>query len=360
MRAQPAPDVSIARVMWPGAGEHCDLGRQARRRRAGGGASKQQYDNEGHITSRCYQYTNTALDRCYTAAFDPAGNPTTMTDPAGTDVIAYDALYRVKSVTRQVSGQPDVVETYNYNALGALNANAQSVTGFTLNDQRPMLSGSGTADSAIMAAVNGTSVTVDPAGHVTSLLGATITVDRQERIVGIASGTTTIGYGYDSYHRRVARSLGGVDEYYQYEGANLVARLDSTAAVEDTWLYDGVDDPLRLQRGSLTYYYELDLAGNVRRLRDPAGVDMGGYRYSAFGVTLPADAGTPASAVDQMLRWKGRPFDNIAGGVYDMRARWWSPAAGMFLTADRFKYFDASSTLWGWANQNPLPLEATR
>jgi hypothetical protein len=91
-----------------------------------------------------------------------------MTDPGGTDVITYDPLYRVTSVTRQVAGQPDVVETYTYNALGALNGNAASVTGFTLNDQRPLLSGNGTGDSAIMAAVNGTAVSVDPAGHVTS------------------------------------------------------------------------------------------------------------------------------------------------------------------------------------------------
>jgi RHS repeat-associated protein len=314
----------------------------------------QQFDNEGRITSRCYQYTNASQDRCYTAVFDPAGNPTTMTDPGGTDVITYDPLYRVTSVTRQVSGQPDVVETYTYNALGALNGNAASVTGFTLNDQRPLLSGNGTGDSAIMAAVNGTAVSVDPAGHVTSLLGATITVDRQERIVGIATGTANLGYAYDSHHRRVLRSVNGVDEYYQYEGVNLVARLDATGAVEDTWLYDGVDDPLRLQRGALTYYYELDLAGNVRRLRDATGADLGGYRYSAFGVTLPADAATPASAVDQLLRWKGRPFESGAGGVYDMRARWWSPAAGQFLTADRLKYLDGASTLWGWANQNPL------
>jgi RHS repeat-associated protein len=140
----------------------------------------------------------------------------------------------------------------------------------------------------------------------------------------------------------------------QYEGVNLVARLDATGAVEDTWLYDRVDDPLRLQRGGLTYYYELDLAGNVRRLRDATGADLGGYRYSAFGVTLPADAATPATAVDQLLRWKGRPFESAAGGVYDMRARWWSPAAGQFLTVDRLEYFDATSTLWGWGNQSPV------
>jgi RHS repeat-associated protein len=58
-------------------------------------------------------------------------------------------------------------------------------------------------------------------------------------------------------------------------------------------------------------------------------------------------------ASKQLLRWKGRPFESAAGGVYDMRARWWSPAAGQFLTVDRLEYFDATSTLWGWGNQSP-------
>lgn len=36
-----------------------------------------------------------------------------------------------------------------------------------------------------------------------------------------------------------------------------------------------------------------------------------------------------------------------------MRARWWSPRLGGFLSADNFGYADASSTLWGWPRQNP-------
>ncbi|MDP9036445.1 MAG: hypothetical protein M3O50_16715 [Myxococcota bacterium] len=64
-------------------------------------------------------------------------------------------------------------------------------------------------------------------------------------------------------------------------------------------------------------YYELDLAGNVRRLRDKTGADLGGYRYTAFGQMLAADGGTPAPSVEQPLRWKGRMFVDVAGGIYD-------------------------------------------
>jgi RHS repeat-associated protein len=100
--------------------------------------------------------------------------------------------------------------------------------------------------------------------------------------------------------------------------------------------------------GGLKYFYEVDLAGNVRRLRRPDGSDAGGYRYSAFGTQYAG----PAPAVDQPLRWKGRWWSDF-GGVYDVRARQWSPALGAFTSVDEFQFHDARSTLWGWPNQNP-------
>jgi RHS repeat-associated protein len=67
---------------------------------------------------------------------------------------------------------------------------------------------------------------------------------------------------------------------------------------------------------------------------------------------IPLFAYDPAS--DRCFRWKGRPFLNVAGGIYDMRARFWSPGMGAFLTIDGFAYHDANTTLWGWPGQNPI------
>jgi YD repeat-containing protein len=48
-------------------------------------------DSEGRLVSRCYNYGATSY--CYTASYDPAGNPQTMTDPyGGTDTYLYDGL----------------------------------------------------------------------------------------------------------------------------------------------------------------------------------------------------------------------------------------------------------------------------
>jgi hypothetical protein len=74
--------------------------------------------------------------------------------------------------------------------------------------------------------------------------------------------------------------------------------------------------------------FEIDLAGNVRRLRDATGADLGGYRYTAFGEMYAADATTPAPSVSQRMQWKARWVSTLAGGLYDVRARQWAPALG--------------------------------
>jgi RHS repeat-associated protein len=325
----------------------------------------QLYDNEGRLNSRCYDYGSQS--HCYTAAYDGAGNPQTMTDPyGGSESFQYDALNRLTQVTRTVGGQPDHVESYSYNALGALHTNYDPVamTQVTLDDQRPQIAGSGKADSAIANTLGGQPVTLDGGGRVTALLGTTFNYDLLGFVTStqVVNGANTVtdSFRYDSFFARNERThtetspATTTTTFYAYEGANLVATLTASGATTDAYLFDGVDQPLRLRRAGSSYFYEVDLAGNVRRLRDATGADLGGYRYTAFGASFGPDAQAAAPTIDQPLRWKGRWFENVAGGTYDVRARWWSPQMGAFLSIDEFAYHDRNSTLWGWPNQNPM------
>ena len=126
-----------------------------------------------------------------------------------------------------------------------------------------------------------------------------------------------------------------------------VPRLASDAGF---YLFDGIDHPLRIKitSSSTTAYYELDLAGNVRGLRASGGASLGGYRYSAFGVTLE-----DTTSITQPLRWKARWWSPVAGGTYDVRARQWSPELGVFLSVDEFDWFSETTTLWGWPGMSP-------
>jgi RHS repeat-associated protein len=314
----------------------------------------QVYDDLGRITSRCYEYSGPTT-RCYTASYDAVGNPVTMSDPDGADTLTYDALDRLTKVTRVASGVT-AVETYAYNALGALKVNA----GVVLDDQRPKLAGGGTADAAVPANVGGQPVTLDAGGRVTSLRGTTFTWTKDGTLREADDPIPAVPetYGVDARARRYSRMLGGaVQEYYVYEGMDRVAVVGPNGSgvvgpLLESYLFDGIDHPLRIARPGATtnyYYYEIDLAGNVRGLRASGGASLGGYRYTAFGQTVE-----DTSLVNQPLRWKGRWFSSVAGGTYDVRARQWSPELGVFLTIDEFEEHDNASSLWGWPNQNPI------
>ena len=280
-----------------------------------------------------------------------------MADPDGVEVFEYDALDRLKKVTRDVGGVAVNVEDYAYNALGALKVNA----GVVLDDQRPKLAGGGTAEAAVPGNVGGLPVVLDAGGRVTSLRGTSFTWTKDGTLRQVDEPIPALPetYGVDARGRRYSRMLGGVvQEYYAYEGQDRVAVVGPNGVdvfgsgvagpILESYLFDGIDHPLRVKTASATAYYELDLAGNVRGLRASGGASLGQYRYSAFGQTLE-----DTSLITQPLRWKGRWYSPVAGGTYDVRARQWSPELGTFLSIDEFQYQEAKSTLWGWPNQNP-------
>jgi RHS repeat-associated protein len=206
---------------------------------------------------------------------------------------------------------------------------------------------------------------------VTSLRGTTFTWTRDGtlREADDPIPAAPEAYGVDSRSRRFSRIVSGTaQEYYVYEGLDRVAvvgpngvdQFGSAIAgpVLESYLFDGIDHPLRIARPGVAstnyYYYEVDLAGNVRGLRASGGASLGGYRYSAFGQAVE-----DTSLINQPLRWKARWFSPVANGIYDVRARQWSPELGTFLSIDELDYHDVKSTLWGWPNQSPARFSDT-
>ncbi|MEZ4262454.1 MAG: hypothetical protein R3B36_25450 [Polyangiaceae bacterium] len=332
------------------------LGRNTRLTYPDGHVRTQTYDDLGRMTERCYDYGAVGGDtRCYTAMYDPVGNPVRMTDPEGADVMTYDALDRLTSVTREVGGVPVSSEVYAFNGLGALSVNA----GVAMDHQRPRLDGGGLADSAVPATLGGQPVTLDAAGRITSLRGVSLAYSGRGYLIQATPpvpGITT-HILVDSEMRRVLKASadGTAVARYAYEGMDRVATLDAFGGVVESTLFEGIDHPVRTKRGATTVYFELDLASNVRRLRAAGGTDLGGYRFSAFGSELED---TASVSFDQDLRWKGRPRDVLGASLetYDMRAREWVPELGGFGSVDELAFWDARTTLWGWPGMSAVRL----
>jgi RHS repeat-associated protein len=78
-------------------------------------------------------------------------------------------------------------------------------------------------------------------------------------------------------------------------------------------------------------YFGYDGGGSVRWLLDPTGTVTDAYAYDAFGNTV-AQAG---STFNQFL-YRGEQFDSMLG-MYYLRARYYRPQRGRFLTADKYE-----------------------
>jgi RHS repeat-associated protein len=59
-------------------------------------------------------------------------------------------------------------------------------------------------------------------------------------------------------------------------------------------------------------------------------------------------------AAPQPLRWQSHWYIDSGSGLYDFRARVWSPELAAFLQPDEFGFLSHSGTLWSWPGQNPF------
>ncbi|MFZ3080711.1 MAG: RHS repeat-associated core domain-containing protein [Bellilinea sp.] len=90
----------------------------------------------------------------------------------------------------------------------------------------------------------------------------------------------------------------------------------------------GGTELLSQKRGGATSYYLHDGQGSTRTLTDDSGAVTDTYAYTAFGERY-AQTGTTANT----YLYTGQKFDSLTG-LYSLRARYYDPAVGRFLSQD--------------------------
>ncbi|GBC60973.1 RHS repeat-associated core domain-containing pro tein [Desulfonema ishimotonii] len=111
------------------------------------------------------------------------------------------------------------------------------------------------------------------------------------------------------------------------------------------------DDLISQMRGGVLSYYHYDGQLSVRQLSNADGNISDDYVYDAFGVLLEQSGDT----VNEYL-YTGEQFDEAVGGYY-LRARYYDPGAGRFLSSDPYAgRMNEPVTLhkYLYANANPV------
>jgi len=150
---------------------------------------------------------------------------------------------------------------------------------------------------------------------------------------------------------------------YTYNGDGLLASESGTTNCSFSWttngslpllLSDGTDSyiygpsgaPVEEITGTTATYFLQDQQGSTRVLTNQAGSVVGTYAYGPYG-TVVSHTGSATTS----LGYDGQYTDPSTGLIY-LRARWYDPAAGQFISVDPMQAM--SGTPYAYAGNNPV------
>ena len=135
------------------------------------------------------------------------------------------------------------------------------------------------------------------------------------------------------------------------------------------YLYDADGSPIGMQyrntsyaEGTFdTYWFEKNLQGDVVAVYNQAGTKLISYTYDAWGNSSVSyyNRGASTTATYNPFRYRGYYLDSESGFYY-LNSRYYDPAIGRFITADKFSTIKASSfeltdkNLYAYCDNNPV------
>ena len=196
-----------------------------------------------------------------------------------------------------------------------------------------------------MTSTNGSTTTINQYSYVRGNLVKVATVgsssstnynwDSANRLIGVISGTQSSAYTYDSDGHRVAQTQGGTTTNYLWDSesnyGDVLLETNGAGAFQASYVMaDG--EIVSQNKGGVTSYLLKDGQGSTRALFSGGTlVTAGGsqiYSYTAFGSLQ----NQPATLATSYL-YTGQQYDQPTG-LYDLRARYYNPVDGRFLSQD--------------------------
>ncbi|MFN8105308.1 MAG: Ig-like domain-containing protein [Acidimicrobiia bacterium] len=311
------------------------MSRMATLTRPGGLQDVLSYDPTGRIESRVTRVGAAALvGSSYT--YDPLGRVDARTDGSGTTVYDYDPASRVTDVTL-----PDSTHVgYSYDPLGNRQTASTAPSGpYTYEgDHRLRSDGAATYDwdaegrlRKRTVATTGEETLYDWNGR-----GQLVAVHQPDG--------ETISYRYDPIGRRIETNAAGDITRFAYDGANVVAELDAANQVTAAYTHMlGVDQPIAMTQAGSTAQLLANGQGDIVAVAEADGTVNTTYSYDTFGQV------TQNGESQNAFTFRSREFDQDTG-LYYMRARWYDPAIGRFISEDPVSHLNA----YPYAGNDPV------
>ncbi len=240
----------------------------------------------------------------------------------------YDDLYRLTSAdyfTSTSGAEPPVMSfAYTYDRVG----NRQTFTQTMGLSQTVHTYGYDEADR--LTIVDGQTYTWDNNGNLTIDGTRAYTYDAANRLTLVNGGGVSASYTYNGDGLLANQTVGGVSTTFTWDVAAALPQVLATSSGANEARYVYGLGLLAQQQGGAWQYPLVDGLGSIRRLTDPQGYLLAQqYSFDPFGVPLSQDGG------GQPFGYAGEQWDANTSLIY-LRARWYNPALGRFMTRDPF------------------------
>lgn len=280
--------------------------------------------------------------------YDSANRRTSLALPNGVTVAyTYDSDSRVTGLTYTSNGNQLGNLAYSYDVAGRIIRKGGSLAATGLP---AAVSGNRfNADNA-MTAFNGTTLSYDANGNLTSDGSNTYPWDERNHISAISGGATA-SFVYDTIGRLAAKNINRTVTQFLYDGLNPVQELDgaSTPDVTANLLTGlGIDEYFTRTDSSGAMSFLTDALGSTIALTDSSGSVNTGYTYEPFGnVAVTGSNGSP---------YQFTARENDGTGLDDYRARYYKPTFQRFISQDPLDTRGSETNLYAYVLKEPLNL----
>ncbi|MCB0200866.1 MAG: right-handed parallel beta-helix repeat-containing protein, partial [Anaerolineae bacterium] len=291
---------------------------------ANGVQTMNSYDDAGRLLAIQHVSPVSGTIAFFTYTLDAVGNRLVMTDTDGVTNYDYDVLYRLTDVDYPDGEQVD----YAYDSMGNRTTMTSTVTGVT----------SYTYDASDrLLDAGGLPFTWDANGNQQSKGSVAFSFDALDRLLRVISGTTTVDFDYNGDGVRLGKAVNGVPtSYVQDMAAPLPVVLSETTAGQTVTYVYGLDLLYSVDVAGDGSYYLANGLGSTKAMTNDAGQLTDAYSYDAFGA-IRNNTGPP----EQSITFTGEQLDAELGLIF-LRARYYDPKVGRFVSRDGFPGFPAT------------------
>jgi RHS repeat-associated protein len=173
--------------------------------------------------------------------------------------------------------------------------------------------------------------------------------DAESRLTSVTQGATTVAtYAYDALGHRKSKTVGATTTIYVSDAANrAVLDYDGSGAVQRWYAFGaGPNEALGQMNvaASTRATFIPDVQGSVVGSLDSSSGAIAKAGYQAYG-----ESGSTGGT----FRYTGARIDAETNGLYDFRARMYSPVLGRFLQADPIGT-QGGNNLYAYVGNDPL------